>query len=308
MKWAYMKYISYALLLTLSFSKMVIAEDGSSYFQKGINYEAQMNLVKAKEQFQLAYEHGFDNNLLADRVQMYSLSVKEDVGQIREDLIHSRMAICVPVNTSRYLFSSKTKAKMANLRAMENPSLIQISNAITATYPCPFSPERSELKPATRTDIEGAWLFPESSQKLRWSLDSTAFRQSDRILARCDAVVYYPDGQVRVLELKESFSNQRVLRCFTSKKDIYDLLPQGQKTVQWEMMHDGRVRITRTDVKNHVEEWEIYVVKKDFEFAGVKFKQGDLAAYRLPILDIREDGSYVEHMSAMFRHLQRLPD
>ena len=74
------------------------------------------------------------------------------------------------------------------------------------------------------------------------------------------------------------------------------------------MMHDGRVRITRTDVKNYSEEWDIYVVKKDVEFAGVKFKQGDLAAYRLPILDVREDGAYAEKMSAIFRHWQRLPD
>ena len=103
-------------------------------------------------------------------------------------------------------------------------------------------------------------------------------------------------------------SEQRVLLCFTSNKDIYDFLPKGQKTAQWEMMHDGRVRITRTDIKNYIEEWDIYVVKKDFEFAGVKFKQGDLAAYRLPTLDIRENGSYAEDASAMFRHLQRLPD
>lgn len=303
-----MKYISYALLLTLSLAKMAIAEDGSSYFQKGINYEAQMNLVQAKEQFQWAYEHGFDNNLLADRIQMYSISVKEDMGQVREELLNSRMAICVPVNTSRYLFAIKTKAKMANLRAMGNPHINQIINAIYAAYPCPFSPERSELQPATRTDIEGAWLFPESSQKLRWSLDSTAFRLSGLMLPRCDAVVYYPDGEVRVVELKENFSKQRVLPCFTSNKDIYDFLPKGQKTTQWEMMHDGRVRITRTDIKNYIEEWDIYVVKKDFEFAGVKFKQGDLAAYRLPTLDIRENGSYAEDASAMFRHLQRLPD
>ena len=86
------------------------------------------------------------------------------------------------------------------------------------------------------------------------------------------------------------------------------VLPSGQKIVHWALLGEGRVQITRTDVKDYVEEWNIYVVQKDFEFAGVKFKRGDLAAYERPAIKITGNHSYQEVISPIFRHLQRLPD
>ena len=41
----------------------------------------------------------------------------------------------------------------------------EVAIALWTRYPCPFSPYRPELRPAKAKDIEGVWLFPDSSQK-----------------------------------------------------------------------------------------------------------------------------------------------
>ncbi|HJW57713.1 MAG TPA: hypothetical protein VJ577_20815, partial [Burkholderiaceae bacterium] len=63
----------------------------------------------------------------------------------------------------------------------------------------------------------------------------------------------------------------------------------------------GRIRVNRTDPPNDFEEWDIFVVKKDFDFAGTKFRQGDLVEYRR-----REKGNEF-NVATMFRHLQKMP-
>lgn len=302
-----MKYLWLAFLLALSFVKIAVAEDSSSYFQKGITYEEQNKFLQAKEQFQLAYEHGLSLNLLTDRIQLYGLSVKEETSQIRKELIDTHIPICMPINTSEDAFHHQLQTALTKLDAFVKPSIEQETTALYVAYPCPFSPERDELKPAIQKDIEGAWLFPESSQKLRLNLNSVAFR-TNPIPSKCDAVVYYPDGEMRAAEIKEKVSLIALTCPFINTKNIYSLLPSGQKIVHWALLGEGRVQITRTDVKDYVEEWNIYVVQKDFEFAGVKFKRGDLAAYERPAIKITGNHSYQEVISPIFRHLQRLPD
>ena len=43
-----------------------------------------------------------------------------------------------------------------------------IAAALWHLFPCPFSPAQAELRPASSKEIEGAWLLPETSQKLRF--------------------------------------------------------------------------------------------------------------------------------------------
>jgi hypothetical protein len=66
------------------------------------------------------------------------------------------------------------------------------------------------------------------------------------------------------------------------------------------MPREGRVRVTRTDVADHIEEWDIYSVTAPFSLANMDFKAGDLIAYLR-----REKGNDI-NAATEFRHLQRL--
>ena len=66
-------------------------------------------------------------------------------------------------------------------------------------------------------------------------------------------------------------------------------------------MQDGRIRISRTDVPNHIEEWAVYVVTEPFSVESMNLKQGDMVGYLR-----RERGNEI-NAATQFRHLQRLP-
>lgn len=67
------------------------------------------------------------------------------------------------------------------------------------------------------------------------------------------------------------------------------------------MLRDGRLNVSRTDVPNHVEEWDIFLATQDFEARGLLVKQGDLVAY------LRKERGNELNVSTMFWHLQKLP-
>ena len=70
---------------------------------------------------------------------------------------------------------------------------------------------------------------------------------------------------------------------------------------RWSMVRDGRVGVARTDVQNHIEEWDIYVVTQPFAFRELKLQPGELVAY------IRRENGNEVGAATQFRHLQRLP-
>ena len=76
---------------------------------------------------------------------------------------------------------------------------------------------------------------------------------------------------------------------------------EAAAVASWALLRDGRVGVTRTDVASHVEEWDVYVVQRAFEFRDIAFREGDLVAYAR-----RENGNDVG-AAMQFRHLQRLP-
>lgn len=190
---------------------------------------------------------------------------------------------------------SAVRANVAgHLRRVGNasdPSPQAVATALWTLYPCPFSPFRPELRLATRQDIQGVWLFPEGSQKLRSrvrlgrSLPPTAN-------ARCDAVGYYPDGELRL-----AFGGDA---CPFEKAADLDRTERGISHLNWALLREGRVRITPPEGPELTEEWDVFAVETPFQVDNVQFKAGDLVTYVR-----REKGNEV-NAATQFRHLQRL--
>lgn len=190
------------------------------------------------------------------------------------------------------------RANVSNYLRTTSPLNTVTSQTIMATiwtlYPCPFSPYRPELRPAKMPDIEGVWLFPESSQKLRFGPNSTKQSPAGRIPVKCDAVGYYPNGELRHAIIAGQTN------CPFEKASDLDMARKNPRVSSWVLLRDGRISVTRTDVINHIEEWDVYTVIAPFSFHDVQFNSGDLIAYVR-----RENGNEVG-AATQFRHLKRL--
>jgi hypothetical protein len=171
----------------------------------------------------------------------------------------------------------------------------EVAIALWTRYPCPFSPYRPQLRPATAKDIQGVWLFPESSQKYRFGPRSSRKPPPGSPPVRCDAVAYYPGG-----ELRHSVTAGQPDCPFRTAADI-DLSDVNQRVATWSMLREGRVGVTRPDVEGHVEEWDIYRVTEPFQFRDLKLQPGELVAY------LRRESSNDLNAATQFLHLQRLP-
>ncbi len=170
-----------------------------------------------------------------------------------------------------------------------------IATAIWTLYPCPFSPNRSDLKLATFKDIEGVWLFPESSQKLRFGPKSNQKSPTGPIPVKCDAIGYFPNGELRSI----IFAGKD--ECPFKKASDMDVARKNPQVSNWSLLRDGRVSVTRTDIENHIEEWDVYAVVTSFSANDVQFNKGDLLAY------LRKENGNSVNASTQFRHWKRLP-
>ena len=170
-----------------------------------------------------------------------------------------------------------------------------VAIALWTRYPCPFSPYRPQLRPAKAKEIEGVWLFPESSQKYRFGPRSSRKPAPGSQPVRCDAVAYYPNGEQRHAVMAGQPD------CpFRTAADI-DLSHVNQRVASWSLLRDGRVSVKRTDVDGHIEEWDLFVVIEPFQVHGLNLQAGELISYLR-----REDGSEL-NAATQFLHLQRLP-
>lgn len=173
----------------------------------------------------------------------------------------------------------------------------QVARQLWQLFPCPFSPFRPELRLATAVDVEGVWLYPEASQKLRYGPKSkvtSPFGNSNPV--RCDALGLYPDGEHR-----QMFIAGKPMPCpFHTAADM-DVARRNPRVASWAIQSPGRLSITRTDVPDHIEEWDMFVVQKAFTYASVQFEPGDLVGY------LRREKGNETGASRQFRHLKRLP-
>jgi len=170
-----------------------------------------------------------------------------------------------------------------------------LATAMWTLYPCPFSPFRPELRLATQTDVEGVWLFPESSQKLRFPPRSGRQSPAGPVPVKCDAVGYYANG-----ELRHAVIAGKVACPFGKATDL-DVARKNPVVSNWALLRPGRIAVTRTDIANHIEEWDVFFVNTPFSFDDVQFSSGDLVAY------VRRESGNDVGAATQFRHLKRLP-
>lgn len=181
-----------------------------------------------------------------------------------------------------------------------NPSDDAVTKAMYTIFPCPISPYvdyvTGHYRPASAKDIEGTWLYPETSQKLRFGPKSANWSKIKALPIKCEAVAYHADGVVLHAQTAGNMACQ-----FSSAKDLENAFRAYPKVESWKMIGDGRMKISRTDVQNHIEEWEVLVVITPHERHGVKFNAGDLVAY------LRREKGNEYNVATLFWHLQRLP-
>ena len=204
--------------------------------------------------------------------------------------------LCVPQGSTLETLRPSIDSKLTgiDLTVLTQENANAIGTVIYTAFPCPFSPERPELKPATVAELVGNWIVPETSQKLRFGPKSSQWQaQPGMPQIRCEGVSYYADGEARVAQYRGALS------CPTSKD--MEAMRKMPKVETWTLLRDGRLQSNHTGRPNDPEEWDIYVVEKPFEFEKVNFSTGDLVAY------LRKSKNDTLNVSTVFRHLQRLP-
>lgn len=220
-----------------------------------------------------------------------------------EDMIQKTILSVFELNNAKFLCLEKDSSfaiihqnveGYLNIKGLKNPTTNDIAKIIYTLYPCPFSPYRSELRLAKANEIEGVWVYPETSQKFRFGPKSPMWSKLAATPLKCEAVAYYPEGEARNAQIMGN------AQCpFHVAKDM-DISRKNPKVSSWSMVEEGKVKISRTDVLGHIEEWEIFIVEKSFEIANVTFTEGDLVAY------LRHERGNDFNAATIFRHLQKL--
>jgi len=199
----------------------------------------------------------------------------------------------VPIATVRKLVVEQLKA--SGLAEGATATAQQVEAAVWTRFPCPFSPYRAELIPANAKDVAGVWLFPHDSQPYRYGAESTQQPATQAQAISCEAVAFYPGGEYRTGAVAGANT-----RCpFQTAADM-NPARKRPRVAQWAMVSDGRLRVTRTDIPDYAEEWDIYLATKGFQALNMEINAGDLVAFR------RGEVGYDAGASSEFRHLQRL--
>lgn len=238
---------------------------------------------------------------------MLSLIVASTLSMAQEasgDIIQQTLLSVLQLNNEKFFCPAKGSTAEAihqevesylKMQGRQNFSMNDVAKTLYTLYPCPFSPYRSEVRLAKAKEIEGVWLSPETSQKLRFGPKSPMWSKLAASPIKCEAVAYYPEGEARNAQIMGN------AQCpFHAAKDM-DISRKNPMVVSWSMIENGKIKILRTDVPEHIEEWEIFIVEKPFEVANVTFKEGDLLAY------LRRERGNDFNAATIFRHLQKLP-
>jgi len=205
---------------------------------------------------------------------------------------HIGQFLCMPQGASRESVRAALKDRLDGVITNDDASANAIANAIYTAFPCPFSPYRTDLRPASAADITGNWLFPEGSQRFRYGPKSPAWQSTPGMPpVKCEGVSYLASGVLLIAQVMGT----RPCPTLNDMK-TYDKFPMVET---WTFVRDGRVKIDRSDIENHGEVWDIFVVEKEFYFAQTQFAVGDLVEYL-------RDRDNEFNVATMFRHLQRM--
>lgn len=206
---------------------------------------------------------------------------------------HGGKTICLQRASTVFDVRRELLADQPELAAVDQTGNEKVARAMWSKYPCPFSPNRTELRTAVAADILGAWVYPESSQKLRYGPQVQAPRPGGLVM-KCESVAFFEPNEMRVAQILG-----QVACPFVTAADV---APQRKNPLvaTWELRQGGRLVVYRSDVPDHIEEWDTFIVKQDFAMQGTIFKTGDLLQYKR-----RERGNEF-NATTQFRHLQSL--
>lgn len=221
-----------------------------------------------------------------------------------QDLADSALLSIFQRDANILVCSTATTGTLREMRELLNPfikginlddknSYKDLAIAVYTAFPCPFSPARPELRLAKKEDLVGNWLSPQTSIKLHFPPKSKAWAIPNNMPSlKCEGVVYMENGTARVIQIHGE----------PPCPDIAALERLNSLPVvsTWAQLPNGRLKITRSDIPSHFEEWEIFVVESAFKIHGIDFANGDLVAYLR-----RAPGNEI-NASSMFRHLKRL--
>jgi len=236
--------------------------------------------------------------ILALSVAGNAIAQADQMDKFIEEMLdtHRDKTLCVEKSSSVESIRSNLVSFLRTAGVQNTVTTKYLAIAMWSIFPCPFSPIRQELRPATEKDIEGVWLFPETSQKLRFPPQSPRQSPVGRMPVKCDAVGYYPGG-----ELRHAIVAGENATCPFVKANDLDAARRNPKVSTWTFLSSSRIGVTRTDVQNHIEQWDVFFVAKPFAFGDVQFSTGDLVAY------LRKENGNDVGIASQFRHLKRLP-
>lgn len=203
--------------------------------------------------------------------------------------------LCLEKGMSATELVEAFRPHLSPLTAEERDSMHAVTSAIFTAFPCPFSPQRPELSPARKEDLVGYWLFPRETIHLKFGSASPAWKQYPANTPwKCEGISFIDSGRYHVMGM---LANGPCPTAAALKS--MEAFPNVQS---WELIDNGKVRITRTDVPEAWEEWDIYRVTKPFtvKSVGRTFEQGDLLAYQ------RASKNNPVNIAEQFRHLRRL--
>lgn len=217
----------------------------------------------------------------------------------------STLCFAEPINARKILYELDSYFK--NQSNNSAPTTKDYFLAIWKLYPCPFSPYTGNARPAASNDLVGVWRVPKTSLKLRMT-ESIAKRNQKHIYATnkidCDIYAYYSDGGARHIAASEKelrLVPSEFVSCPISAKEI-EWTKKNKEIVSWNLIKPGRMKLTRSDLPEHIEEWDVFVVTKPFDFEGATFSPGDLLQYARILTSEDMD------IALAFVHLQKLPD
>ena len=283
----------------------------NAYFNRGIVYEQLGKTEKAKADILLAYENGLRAPQIIERMAYYQLPTssaeKLDPNKPIESTELLSGVLLQLVSTARGKFTCFEKdltladvrpAVQSELRrsGVPAPTANQVAKAFYTMYPCPFSPNRPQLQTATQKDLEGVWLYPESSQKYRFPPQSPAWQQARLLPIKCEGIGFYPEGEMRTTRI----AGTQAPCTFKNANDL-EAIRRFPRVASWSLIREGRLNVSRTDVSNHIEEWDMFVATADFEAKGLQVIKGDLIGY------LRKERGNDWNIAATFWHLQKLP-
>lgn len=285
---------------------------GAAIFNRGIVQERLGKPDLAKADFALAYAKGYRAAALTERMTHYQLPSESSVALDRNkpfpstELLNGMLLQMVKESNGQHsCFEKQVSLDDVRARLLDSlgrqgiaaPTPNQLTWAFYTLYPCPFSPYRVEMKAATQKDLEGAWLMPESSYRYRFPAQSPNWKQDSLPnLKTCEGIGFYPAGEMRVVRRSGAAGT-----CPFHKVADMEIARLAPPVVSWNMLRNGRLNVSRTDVANHVEEWDIFIATVDFEAMGLAVKQGDVLAY------LRKVPGNEWNIATKFWHLQKLP-